>query len=678
LAETGGSGGDHPVVQRLPIAKYSRSYLVALFLMLAAVGVAQTIQNYTDLHGFGGGVTNAGGRSGSDGNLPWGGVTFDAAGDKAGTSRMGGAYGYGMVWEIPQSGTYHDIHDFNGTVLNSDGRSGPDGRHPYAGVTFDSDGDMFGTAFDGGPNTIIYKNGAGMIWEITNAGKYIDLHDFGGAVLNANGQGGQDGRYPTSGVTFDNAGNMFGTASEGGAHGSNGGKDVGGIVWEISNSGVYSDIYDFGTMSSTVFDGYSPFAGVTFDGEGNMFGTTTLGGARGGGIAWELTNFGTYVDLHDFGGTELSAHGATVPDGATPYAGVAFDSAGDMVGTTLDGGAYGGGIVWSIPKNGVFSDIHDFKGSVVNAGGQNGPDGFSPYAGGTFDSAGNLFGTVAGGGLHDGGLVWEISKAGIYKDLHDFGGNSLNIFGNTGTDGVASFAGVAINSEGDLVGTANEGGPDNNGGMLWKLILDTDSVNFIDTFQRGNTLPGTLGIAPDGDPYTMLGAYVNTFPLPPATDGELHNEMFVATKDAAVIYATKYFNLPIHHISATVQWDKSASHPSTETGAMIISPNSDLIETMVHITFNSEEVLLQKRNGAVSGDPFVTLIAVPVRQLDGKSHSISVDVVGTTATLTVDGTAQSYTDADFPSLVGPYVSWEIYSATSDVYPIQYTGVAASS
>jgi hypothetical protein len=203
-------------------------------------------------------------------------------------------------------------------------------------------------------------------------------------------------------------------------------------------------------------------------------------------------------------------------------------------------------------------------------------------------------------------------------------------------------------------------------------------VTFVDLFQRQNTLPGSLGIATDGKRYAMYGAYINGFPLPQATDGEVRNKLFVSTRDETVIYATKNFGLPICHISSTFQWDITSSHASTQSGAMIISPNANLIEAMIHITFNSHEVLLQKRSLTASGDSFVTLIAVPVSQLDGKPHAISLDVVGTTGWLTIDGVTYSCSDPELVSLVGPYAAWEIYSATPDVYRIQFAGVAASS
>jgi hypothetical protein len=126
-----------------------------------------------------------------------------------------------------------------------------------------------------------------------------------------------------------------------------------------------------------------------------------------------------YVDLHDFGGTTTNADGDTGPDGGFPYGGVAFDTAGNMYGTAYNGGANGYGMVWELTSTGAYRDIHDFGGTVRNANGTNGPDGFGPEAPITVDSKGNLYGTTSEGGPYDknnspAGIVWKITNTGTY------------------------------------------------------------------------------------------------------------------------------------------------------------------------------------------------------------------------------------------------------------------------
>ena len=380
---------------------------------------------YKDLHDFGGTVINSNGQSGLDGFQPTASVTFDSAGNMYGTTNSGGAYDDGIVWEITKSGAYRDLHDFGGTVINSNGLSGPDGRQPTAGVTFDSAGNMYGTTSFGGRYSVGFGGYSGMVWEITSSGGYKDLHDFAGTVINSNGQSGLDGFNPSGGVTFDSAGNAYGTAGGGGAYGS-AYTEITGIVWEITSSGTYRDLHDFGGTTTNANgksgpDGTNPTAGSTFDSEGNMFGTTSGGGANSGGVVWEITSSGAYKDLHDFAGTVINSNGQSGLDGYNPSAGVTFDSAGNMYGSTRSGGAnylssYPAGMVWEITSSGTYKDLHDFAGTVIDANGMSGPDGQCSAAGVTFDSAGNLYGTTMMGGAsvseaisYGVGIVWEIA-----------------------------------------------------------------------------------------------------------------------------------------------------------------------------------------------------------------------------------------------------------------------------
>lgn len=322
---------------------------------------------------------------------------------------------------------------------------------------------MYGTANLGGPA------GVGMVWELTSAGVYKDLHDFGGMVVNGFGGSSADGGKPFGGVALDGSGDMFGTTHQGGVYN-------GGIVWELSSGGVYKDVHDFGGTTANADgisgpDGAGPQAGVTFDNAGNMYGTTTFGGPYdpryGGGIVWEITGSGNYKDLHDFGKGS---------DGSEPFGGVTPDAHGDVYGTTSVGGLYGTsgdtGMVWEITAAGSYYDIHDFGGKTVNAGGTSGLDGFAPQSAVTLDSSGNVYGTTSLGGPYNeeymgDGIVWESSTLGIYKDLHDFGGSVINANGKSGSDSAAPAAAITFDSAGNMYGTAS--GALGVNGMIWKL-----------------------------------------------------------------------------------------------------------------------------------------------------------------------------------------------------------------
>jgi len=508
--------------------KRVRFVLIFASAALSASGFGQSIATYTDLHDFGGTIVNADGASGHDGVYPHSGITFDGAGNGYGTTLEGGANAYGIVWEITASGTYRDLHDFGGTITNADGASGQDGLYPYAGITFDSAGNMYGTTTGGGAST----SGDGMVWEITASGNYRDLHDFGGTITNADGASGPDGVYPYAGITFDSVGNMYGTTQQGGAIRA-------GMVWEITVSGTYRDLHDFGGTVTNVNgnlgpDGADPWAGVTFDGAGNIYGTAYSGGPGygGPGMVWEISSSGTYWDLHNFGGTIINSDGASGSDGNRPAGGVRFDSAGNMYGTASEGGRYGGGatsggMVWEITASGTYRDLHDFSGTITNADGASGPDGGLPYAGVTFDGAGNMYGTTQDGGANGAGgygygMVWEMTNSGSYVDLHDFGGTIITADGASGPDGFSPSAGVTLDATGKMYGTASEGGANGNPGpgMVWSLLPGPTLVSLTvspASVQGGAASTGTVTLtrdAPSGGLAVSLSSGSTSATLP--------------------------------------------------------------------------------------------------------------------------------------------------------------------
>ena len=291
----------------------------------------------------------------------------------------------------------------------------------FSGVTLDAAGDMFGTTID--------LEGGGTVWELNASGTYKVLHTFGSPG---------DGAFPIAGVALDSSGNLYGAAFYGGANsGANGGSG-GGMVWEITSTGTYKDLHDFGSG----VDGYGPFAGLTVGAGGNLFGTTEYGGEADGGIVWEITAAGDYMDLHDFG---------VGSDGNGILGGVTLDSSGDLFGTTNGGGANFGGMVWELTASGTYKDLHDFGAET---------DGFGPDAGVTTGPTGGIFGTTEDGGVNGEGIVWEITAAGAYRDLHNFGSGV--------SDGSNPQAGVTFDSEGDLFGTTYGGGK-NDEGTVWEI-----------------------------------------------------------------------------------------------------------------------------------------------------------------------------------------------------------------
>ena len=211
-------------------------------------------------------------------------------------------------------------------------------------------------------------------------------------VLHSFGDGSNDGQNPEAGLILDGAGNLYSTTPVGGIHGW-------GTVFELSprEGGGYTEtvLHSFDYNGS---DGAYPLAGLIFDGTGNLYGTTNEGGIHttcfgypGCGTVFELLprqgGGWTETVLHSFGsGT----------DGIVPAAGLIMDTAGNLYGTTYEGGIRGGGTVFELsPREGG-----GYTETVLHSFGS-GTDGYFPFAGLIFDAAGNLYGTTDYGGIHE-------------------------------------------------------------------------------------------------------------------------------------------------------------------------------------------------------------------------------------------------------------------------------------
>lgn len=459
----------------------ARTRLYVGLLPLVVAGIAQG-QTYTDLLDF----------SGTNGASPIGPVTFDKAGNSYWVIQVGGLHSAGRVISRSSAGAFSVVHDFGGTITNANGKTGPDGAIPVGGVTFDSSGNLYGVTTSGGPN------GGGIVWKITTAGVYSDLHDFGGTVTLSQGVTGPDGTEPQAGVVFDHSGNFYGTTQYGGPYNATYGKSL-GIVWEMTAAGKYVVLHQFGgtvTLANgkSGLDGGNPASPVTLDSAGNLYGTTYDFGplavpsqAVGAGNVWKLTPSGVYSDLHDFGGTVTNTNGQSGPDGANLIGGATLDSSGNVFGTATNGGIYNAGVLFEITAGGVYKDLHDFgASSVAYANGTTAADGRYPRATLTLDPNGNLLGTASQGGPYVGmygfgvsdlgGALWEIPASGTYRILHAFGGQITLSDGTTGFDGMQPNE-VTFDAAGNLLGGTYSGGPFGVSyygyGMLWQLSYTT-------------------------------------------------------------------------------------------------------------------------------------------------------------------------------------------------------------
>jgi uncharacterized repeat protein (TIGR03803 family) len=391
------------------IKKQWCAYALALSVALAVL-VPQTAQaqHYTEsvLYSFAGGT---------DGTEPlFSGVIRDPAGNLYGTTYSGGASNYGTVFKVDTSGNETVLYSFTGRA---------DGRTPYAGLVRDPAGRLYGTTYNGGLRSAMCTSGCGVVFEVDPNGDEKVLHRF---------TGGTDGALPIGGLIRDAAGNLYGTTQMGGASGS-------GTVFKLDATGVETVLYSF----AGVPDGQYPFAGVIRDSAGNLYGTTSNGGAIGFGTVFKLDAAGHETVLYSFTGGS---------DGGSPQAPLLRDNNGDLYGTTFLGGAnYGVGTVFEVDASGNETVLHNFAGN----------DGKYPEAGLIRDSQGNLYGSALQGGPADnlGGNVFKISRQGTWSVLYNFTG---------GPDGGNPAGSLLMDSAGNLYGTTASGGVSGRG-TVFKL-----------------------------------------------------------------------------------------------------------------------------------------------------------------------------------------------------------------
>jgi len=397
-----------------PLSSLSETAMAVLATAALLAGTAGAATKYKVLHAFTGG---------SDGGGLYGGVALDAKDNLNGVTR-GGTYGYGTVFRLSpgQSGRWVE------TVLHSFCADFPhcqDGDLPVAGLAVDKAGNLYGTTTTTtfelspapfGPNgwsfQVIYDSGsdgllldtAGNLYGAWGPGKYGKGDVF---ELSPGSKGWTetylysfcptsclDGDEPTSPLTWDASGNLYG-ATEGGGKGNL------GVVFQLEHTSSGWKEHVLHNFPTSPTDGYDPDGGLTLDQKGNVYGTASQGGSKGNGTVFQLTRGadGRWKEtiLYNFPHAFNNGGGAD--------AGVIFDRAGNLYGTTPGGGDPNCqcGVVFKMTPgaNGkwTYSVLHRFIGT----------DGFDPEAGLTLDSKGNIYGTTVAGGAGGAGVVFEIT-----------------------------------------------------------------------------------------------------------------------------------------------------------------------------------------------------------------------------------------------------------------------------
>lgn len=321
-------------------------------------------------------------------------------GNLYGTTYSGGTYGWGTVFRITPSGALTTLYSFCAQP------NCVDDANSYASLIQATDGNFYGTTFDGGPRD------QGTVFKITPNGVLTTLYNF------CSQSGCVDGTMPYAGLVQGTNGNFYGV-TVGGSWGT---------IFELTPSGTITILHSFDQI-----DGQAPEGGLVQATDGNFYGTTTIAGDyKGGGTVFRITPDGTLTTLYIF----CLESGCL--DGDYPMAGLVQAANGDLYGTTTYGGVNSNyGTVLKITLGGVLTTLHSF----------NNTDGANPAAALVRGTDGNLYGTTQAGGTLGYGTVFRITPAGVLTTLHSF----------DSADGAYPVASLMQDTNGNFYGTTLHG-----------------------------------------------------------------------------------------------------------------------------------------------------------------------------------------------------------------------------
>jgi uncharacterized repeat protein (TIGR03803 family) len=407
---------------------FLHALVCATVLLSATIAVPQTYSVILDF-------TNAG-----DGAVPYTGLTLDAGGSLYGTATGGGSHGSGVVFKMKRQGAtwvLSPIYSFAG---------GDDGASPQGRVMFGPDGALYGNTSAGGSQSRCSGFGCGTLYRLRpplSAPRSV-IAPWSETVVHRF-TGGADGLHPQGDLTFDPQGNIYGTTVAGGDFNW-------GTIYKVTPAGG-------GWTQSVLFSarndesGAEPSGGVVRDAAGNLYGT----------FQFSLGGYGTVFQLSPSGSgyTEQTIHSfAFSPDdGVEPIGGLIMDSAGHLFGTTLYGGiTIGGGAVFEMSPGGGGWAYQNIYGFLDGDGG--------PVDKLYMDAAGNLYGTALSAGAFGLGSVFKLTPTvggWEYTSLYDFCPGGFPC-----VDGYFPMSNVVIDAAGNLYGTASRGGA-GGFGVVWKI-----------------------------------------------------------------------------------------------------------------------------------------------------------------------------------------------------------------
>jgi uncharacterized repeat protein (TIGR03803 family) len=475
-----------------------------------------------------------------DGAIPMAELIQGADGNYYTTTNIGGAGvcgktedqipGCGAVVKITPEGVLSVFYSFPYDTSTS---TAPDGWFPQAGLVQGKDGNFYGVASEGGTGgeacaDTTGLSGCGTVFKLTPSGTLTVLHSFCGG--SGCGSLTTDGAEPTGRMVFAANGDLYGTTQIGGLY--NGFYNQ-GTIFRITTSGAYKVLHVFSGNFGSKPDGANPAAGLTLASNGDFYGTTTAGGASGDGTVFEMTASGKVTLLHSFTGSS---------DGSMPIGALVQASDGNLYGTCYSGGANGTGTVFRITTKGILTKIYDFAAEAAP-----GNIGYFPRAGLIQASDGNLYGTAWQGGPFATGTIYQLTLGGV---------GTLDASFDASTTGFAPLDALLQGSDGRLYVTLEDNGGENPDG-----VEDQGAISVLD-LDLSPPAPGPFEFTPAkglvGAKITLMGsAFVGTTAV-----------KFNGTSAAYVVDASGY-------ITATVPAGASSGTISmTNAGGITTSKNS--------------------------------------------------------------------------------------------------------
>jgi uncharacterized repeat protein (TIGR03803 family) len=354
----------------------------------------------------------------------------------------GGSQHLGTIFEVTTQGSLVWLKSMPAPPPIGNGPLGE--INPFGGLTLGSDGNFYGVL--GCQRLLCLEQNeplsGGMVFRISPTGQFTSLYSF------CSQTNCTDGQQPHGRLIQASNGTFYGTTYEGGANN-------GGAVFSITLTGTFATVYSFCSQAACA-DGEYPQGGLVQGTDGNLYGTTSKGGAKGDGTVFKISTGGTLTTLYSFCSLKKC------DDGRDPNDSLVQGTDGNFYGTTVYGGKESEGTVFKISSSGELTTLYSFCAETACA------DGSEPYANLIQASDGNFYGTTDIGGTNNDGTVFSINSAGALTTIYSFCSQTAC------TDGANPNSGLLQANNGVLYGMTNQGGITET--CPWKCSDETPGV----------------------------------------------------------------------------------------------------------------------------------------------------------------------------------------------------------